>query len=52
MTSQKISKMSYVNGVNVAKHGHVAGEVSAISDCLVLLVIIVTFTGNGNLGVH
>ena len=26
------------NGVNVAKHWHVAGEVFAISDCLVLLM--------------
>ena len=25
------------NGVNVAKHWHVAGEVFAISDCLVLV---------------
>ena len=28
------------NGVNVAKHWHVAGEVFAISDCLVLLCYI------------
>ena len=28
-----------VNGVNVAKHWHVAGEVFAISDCLVIIVV-------------
>ena len=28
------------NGVNVAKHWHVAGEVFAISDCLVANVLI------------
>ena len=28
----------YFNGVNVAKHWHVAGEVFAISDCLVISV--------------
>ena len=27
------------NGVNVAKHWHVAGEVFAISDCLVFIVL-------------
>ena len=35
MTSQKNIKIFYFNGVNVAKHWHVAGEVFAISDCLV-----------------
>ena len=29
------------NGVNVAKHWHVAGEVFAISDCLVLLFFVI-----------
>ena len=28
-------KIVYFNGVNVVKHWHVAGEVFAISDCLV-----------------
>ena len=37
MTSRQNIKMFDVNGVNVAKHWHVAGEVFAISDCLVLL---------------
>ena len=36
MTSQKNIKIFYFNGVNVAKHWHVAGEVFAISDCLVV----------------
>ena len=27
------------NGVNVAKHWHVAGEVFAISDCLVVFCV-------------
>ena len=40
MTSWKNIKIFYFNGVNVAKHWHVAGEVFAISDCLVRLVII------------
>ena len=31
-------KIFYFNGVNVAKHWHVAGEVFAISDCLVVYV--------------
>ena len=35
MTSRKIIKIFYFNGVNVARHWHVAGEVFAISDCLV-----------------
>ena len=35
MTSRQNIKMFDVNGVNVAKHWHVAGEVFAISDCLV-----------------
>ena len=35
MTSWKIIKIFDFNGVNVAKHWHVAGEVFAISDCLV-----------------
>ena len=36
MTSRNISKIFYFNGVNVAKHWHVAGEVFASSDCLVI----------------
>ena len=36
MTSRKNIKIFYCNGVNVAKHWHVAGEVFAISDCLVV----------------
>ena len=35
ITSRKNIKIFEVNGVNVAKHWHVAGEVFAISDCLV-----------------
>ena len=35
MTSRKNIKIFDFNGVNVAKHWHVAGEVFAISDCLV-----------------
>ena len=35
MTSRKNIKIFYFNGVNVAKHWYVAGEVFAISDCLV-----------------
>ena len=35
MMSRKNIKIVYLNGVNVAKHWHVAGEVFAISDCLV-----------------
>ena len=31
------------NGVNVAKHWHVADEVFAISDCLVILCLYVKF---------
>ena len=37
MTSRQNIKMFDVKGVNVAKHWHVAGEVFAISDCLVNL---------------
>ena len=36
MTSRKKIKIFDFNGVNVAKHWHVAGEVFAISDCLVV----------------
>ena len=36
MTSRKNIKIFDFNGVNVAKHWHVAGEVFAISDCLVV----------------
>ena len=35
MTSRKNIKIFDFNGVNVAKHWNVAGEVFAISDCLV-----------------
>ena len=35
MTSRKNINIFEFNGVNVAKHWHVAGEVFAISDCLV-----------------
>ena len=35
MTSRKNIKIFDFNVVNVAKHWHVAGEVFAISDCLV-----------------
>ena len=41
MTSRKNIKIFDFNGVNVAKHWHVAGEVFAISDCLVRIVCIV-----------
>ena len=37
MTSRKNIKIFDFNGVNVAKHWHVAGEVFAISDCLVVV---------------
>ena len=40
MTSRKNIKIFHFNGVNVAKHWHVAGEVFAISDCLVCIVMI------------
>ena len=40
MTSRKNIKIFDFNGVNVAKHWHVAGEVFAISDCLVNNVFI------------
>ena len=36
ITSRKHIKFVDFNGVNVAKHWYVAGEVFAISDCLVL----------------
>ena len=36
MTARKNINIFDFNGVNVAKHWHVAGEVFAISDCLVL----------------
>ena len=36
MTSRKNIRIFDFNGVNVAKHWHVAGEVFAISDCLVV----------------
>ena len=39
MTSRKNINIFDFNGVNVAKHWHVAGEVFAISDCLVLHAI-------------
>ena len=39
MTSRKIIKIFDFNGVNVAKHWHGAGEVFAISDCLVFNVL-------------
>ena len=35
MTSRTNIKIFDFNGVNVVKHWHVAGEVFAISDCLV-----------------
>ena len=38
MTSRTNIKIFYFNGVNVSKHCHVAGEVFAISDCLVLFM--------------
>ena len=38
MTSRKNINIFDFNGVNVAKHWHVAGEVFAISDCLVYIV--------------
>ena len=39
ITSRKNIKFFDFNGVNVAKHWHVAGEVFAISDCLVVSVL-------------
>ena len=36
MTSRKNIKIFDFNGVNVANHWHVTGEVFAISDCLVV----------------
>ena len=38
VTSRKNIKIFDFNGVNVAKHWHVTGEVFAISDCLVVYV--------------
>ena len=40
VTSRQNIKMFDVNVVNVAKHWHVAGEVFAISDCLVVVVLL------------
>ena len=40
MTSRKNIKIFDFNGVNIATHWLVAGEVFAISDCLVIIVII------------
>ena len=56
ITSRKNIKFFDFNGVNVAKHWHVAGEVFAISDCLVLmfdtsLIYILTTGGGGGGGV-
>ena len=39
MTSHKNINIFDFNGMNVAKHWHVAGEVFAISDCLVRVCI-------------
>ena len=39
MMSRKNIKIFYLDGVNVAKHWHVAGEVFVISDCLVTMVM-------------
>ena len=44
MTSRKHIKIFYFNGVNVVKHWYVAGEVFAISDCLVYAYV---FNGGG-----
>ena len=41
MTSRKNINIFDFNEVNVAKHWHVAGEVFAISDCLVANVSLV-----------
>ena len=41
MTSRKNINIFEFNGVNVAKHWHVAGEVFAISDCLVVFSLFV-----------
>ena len=46
MTSRQNIKMFDVKGVNVAKHWHVAGEVFAISDCLVLYCDTESFNSN------
>ena len=51
MMSQKNIKIFDFNGVNDAKHWYVAGEVFAISDCLVLFVMpIVAWRFNNNSG--
>ena len=42
MTSRKNINIFEFNGVNVAKHWHVAGEVFAISDCLVRQAVLTT----------
>ena len=41
MTSRKNIKIFDFNGVNVAKHWHLTGEVFAICDCLVFVVVMV-----------
>ena len=43
MTSRKNINIFDFNGVNVAKHWHVAGEVFAISDCLVWYMYVGVF---------
>ena len=48
MTSRNNIKIFYFNGVNVAKHWHVAGEVFAISDCVVCSCV----EYNGDVLVH
>ena len=45
MTSRTNIKILDFNGVNVAKHWYVTGEVFAISDCLVSYVILFIFAG-------
>ena len=49
MTSRKNIKIFDFNGVNVAKHWHVAGEVFAISDCLVVTLYQDRCTRTGNM---
>ena len=46
MTSRNNITIFDFNGVNVAKHGHVAGEVFAISYCLVNNVIRLSRSSN------
>ena len=46
MKSRKNIKFFDFNGVNVAKHWHVAGEVFAISDCLVVYCVKLTPLSN------